>query len=55
MSMDGHTDRGIANHHRLKTAITTGERFDHTFNSPGTFARHSDIQGCPMKGIITLT
>lgn len=35
-------------------AINSGETFDHTFNTPGTFAYHCQIQGCPMRGIITV-
>ena len=34
--------------------INTGEIFEHTFNSPGTFAYHCEIHGCPMRGTITV-
>jgi plastocyanin len=31
-----------------------GDSFDHTFDNPGTFAYHSGLNGCSMKGTITV-
>ena len=34
--------------------INSGDTVERTFNTPGTFAYHCEIHGCPMKGTITV-
>ena len=33
-------------------SFDAGHTFEHTFNTPGTFAYHCEIHGCPMSGTI---
>ncbi len=35
-------------------SVGPGQTFERTFNTPGTFAYHCEIHGCPMKGSITV-
>ena len=34
--------------------LTSGDTFDHTFNTPGTYAYHCDVHGCSMAGSVTV-
>jgi plastocyanin len=34
--------------------LNPGDTFDHTFNTPGTYAYHCEVHGCFMKGTVTV-
>jgi plastocyanin len=35
--------------------VESGQTFDYTFNTPGSFSYHCEIHGCDMKGTIKVT
>jgi len=35
--------------------LQSGDTFDHTFNTPGSYSYHCEIHGCDMKGTIKVT
>ncbi len=35
--------------------LNTGDTFEHTFNTPGTYAYHCKVHGCGMSGTVTVT
>lgn len=34
--------------------MNNGAVFDHTFNTPGSFAYHCEVHGCSMSGVVTV-
>ena len=36
------------------STMNPGDTFEHTFNTPGTYAYHCEVHGCFMKGTVTV-